>query len=58
MLTKPIDQHGQPGSQHNRVQLFKKWLANKPMNVRAASSPYDVLHPTHKFKGAYYHFLL
>ncbi|CAF1443126.1 unnamed protein product [Adineta steineri] len=36
---------------HNRVHLFKKWLANKAIDARAASSPYDVLHPTHQFKG-------
>ena len=43
-------------SHRNRIELFKKWLENKPIDSaadgRAPSSPYDVLHPTHQFKGA------
>jgi len=35
----------------NRIELFKKWLGNKPVGGQAALSPYDVLHPTHQFKG-------
>jgi len=37
-------------SHRNRVELFKKWLENKPAGS-AAASPYNVLHPTHQFKG-------
>ena len=36
----------------NRIELFKKWLENKPNSGGIASSPYDALHPTHQFKGA------
>jgi len=42
-------------SHHNRIELFKKWLEDKPIgnsvNGRSPSVPYDVLHPTHQFKG-------
>jgi len=42
-------------SHRNRIELFKKWLENKPIDSSAGghspSSPYDALHPTHKFKG-------
>ena len=39
----------------NRVELFKKWLENKPIDSSVggrSSSPYDVLHSPHQFKGA------
>ncbi|CAF0919463.1 unnamed protein product [Adineta ricciae] len=42
--------HWLNGAHHNRYQLFKKWLERKPVDERAAASPYDVLHPTHQFK--------
>jgi len=54
-----VDADKLPGLRHtwlsdsphrNRVELFKKWLENKPAG-HAASSPYDALHPTHQFKG-------
>jgi hypothetical protein len=35
----------------NRVEIFKKWLENKPTGERSSALPYDVLHPTHPFKG-------
>jgi hypothetical protein len=45
-------------SHRNRIELFKKWLENKPIDSsaggRSPSTPYDVLHPTHQFKGACY----
>jgi hypothetical protein len=37
-------------SQRNRIDVFKKWLGNAVSGQ--ASSPYNVLHPTHQFKGA------
>jgi hypothetical protein len=39
----------------NRVEIFKKWLENKPTGERSSALPYDVLHPTHPFKGACYY---
>ncbi len=45
-------------SHRNRVELFKKWLGNKPIensvDGRSSPSPYDMLHPTQAFKGACY----
>ena len=41
----------------NRIELFKKWLGNKPVGHAAgerSASPYEALHPTHQFKGACY----
>jgi hypothetical protein len=41
-------------SHRNRIELFKKWLENKPHGAATghdASSPYNALHPTHQFKG-------
>lgn len=38
----------------HRIELFKKWLGSKPSGNSAGervSSPYDVLHPPHQFKG-------
>ena len=44
------------GDNHrHRIELFKKWLGNKPSGNSAgerAATPYDVLHPPHQFKGA------
>lgn len=49
-------------SHRNRVELFKKWLENKPtgnsVDGHSPSSPYDALHPTNQFKGACYCHLL
>ena len=39
----------------HRIELFKKWLGNKPIDHAAgerSASPYDALHPAHQFKGA------
>jgi len=45
-------------SHHNRIELFKKWLENKPIgnsvDGRSPTVPYDALHPTHQFKGTCY----
>jgi len=45
-------------SHHNRIELFKKWLENKPIGNsvggRSPTVPYNVLHPTHQFKGTCY----
>jgi DNA repair photolyase len=45
-------------SHRNRVELFKKWLENKPtgnsIDGRSPSSPYNALESTHQFKGACY----
>jgi len=42
-------------SHRNRIQLFKKWLEDKPLDNsiggRSPSSPYDILHSTDQFKG-------
>lgn len=40
-------------SHRNRIELFKKWLENKPVGNSENSPvlPYDLLHPTHPFKG-------
>jgi hypothetical protein len=39
----------------NRIELFKKWLENKPVGSsageRSSSLSYNALHPTHQFKG-------
>ena len=38
----------------SRIDLFKKWLGNKPVasaSSERSTSPYDVLHPVHQFKG-------
>ncbi|CAF0912726.1 unnamed protein product [Rotaria sordida] len=56
---KLSDQNHEPtwltNSHRNRIDIFKKWLGNKPIgsasNERSSISPYDVLHPTHQFKG-------
>jgi hypothetical protein len=48
-------------SHRHRIELFKKWLGNKPVgntNGERSASPYDALHPTHQFKGACYSRLL
>lgn len=46
-------------SHRQRVDLFKKWLGNKPpgspMDNRAPSSPFNMLDPTHAFKGTSFH---
>ncbi|CAF3338792.1 unnamed protein product [Rotaria sp. Silwood1] len=48
-------------SHRNRIEIFKKWLGNKPIgsasSERSSLTPYDALHPTHQFKGACYHCL-
>ena len=40
----------------NRVELFKKWLGNKPIphsiHDKSQQSPYNILHSEQKFKGA------
>lgn len=45
----------------HRIELLKKWFENKPNGGSASGpaglSPYDVLHPTHQFKGACYKYL-
>ncbi|CAF0808385.1 unnamed protein product [Rotaria sp. Silwood1] len=42
-------------SHRNRIEIFKKWLGNKPIgsasSERSSLTPYDALHPTHQFKG-------
>jgi hypothetical protein len=46
-------------SHRNRIELFKKWLENKPIgnSGHSPATPYDILHPTHQFKGACYCYL-
>lgn len=60
---KPSDNMIRPtwlaDSHRNRIEIFKKWLQSKPAgsgsSERAPASPYEVLHPTHQFKGACYY---
>lgn len=55
---KGLQQNWLTDSHRNRIELFKKWLADKStgssIGGRSSSSPFDVLHPTHAFKGACY----
>lgn len=42
-------------SHRQRIELFKKWLGNKPaatpLGSRSPSSSFGMLEPTHQFKG-------
>ncbi|CAM4855085.1 unnamed protein product [Rotaria socialis] len=59
-IVKPFDGTHRPrwltDSHRNRIELFKKWLGNKPIGSASnegSLSPYDLLHPVHQFKVEY-----